>query len=83
MHSKLVPHPRRKTHKAVGYDVYCPKDVVIPEHSATSIDLGFCVRPPKDHFVRICSRSGMASAGVHCFEGIIDPGKTLTYASHC
>lgn len=71
------PWPRKKTKDAAAYDVYSPTDFSIPAGSLVSVDLGFTLTQPQGVIVRLNSRSSLALKRVHCFNGIIDPGKKI------
>lgn len=70
-----VKIPRRMTAEAVGYDIFCPKNVRVSPGAQLSIETGWRVFPPPGFHVRLHSRSSLAVKGLTCFPGIIDPGK--------
>lgn len=78
----IVPLPMSKG--AVGLDVFAyaisetnrRNTILIPPRSTRQIPTGLQVEPPEDHFLMVCSRSGLAvkhSIFVANAPGIIDP----------
>lgn len=85
-----VDLPTRATRYAAGYDVVacCPQGVVeIPPLTVRRIHTGWSCALPRHAMFQVCSRSGLASKGVHVINapGIIDSdyrgeiGVLLTY----
>ena len=66
--------PRKSTPGSAGYDLYAPKDVMVPVGRSV-IPLGLAIELPYGYEASIQSRSGHASKG---FE-IIIPGITRAY----
>lgn len=57
-----VNPPVRKTKGSCGYDIYCPKDVVLNEAYWTKLDLGILMEPgdiPEGYCALIMPRSSM------------------------
>ena len=52
--------PERKTMKSSGYDIYCPKDVIIKAHCSLIIPTGIKARMSDDMFLALYIRSSMA-----------------------
>lgn len=78
-----VQLPRRATPGSVGWDVYAylisetgrrSKRNIAPR-TTLNMKTGLLIEPPPDHFVMVCSRSGLASHSVIVMNapGIIDP----------
>lgn len=85
-----VDIPTRATRYAAGYDIAacCPQGPVeIPPLTVRRIQTGWCCALPRNAMFQVCSRSGLASKGVHVINapGIIDSdyraeiGVLLTY----
>lgn len=78
--------PRRALSKSVGFDVEAflltesgrPSTKIIPPQCTISISTGVVVLPPAGFSILVCSRSGMAAAGliVANAPGVIDPDYT-------
>lgn len=51
---------------------------VVPPHATVAIPTGLALRPPPDHAILVCSRSGLAKHSVFVANapGVIDPGYT-------
>ena len=46
--------------------------ITVPAHGVAKIPIGWAMQPPIDHFIRIQSRSGLASKGIFVEAGIVD-----------
>jgi dUTP pyrophosphatase len=71
-----VTPPRRMTAKAIGYDIFSPRNFHLKAGDSLSVDVGFRVRPPAGYYAKLQSRSSLASRHIDCFPGILDPGES-------
>lgn len=65
--------PTRGSRDAVGWDLYAPKDHVVPPHTARKLPLGFALQFPAGLYGMILPRSGLMSDGFTVFSAPIDP----------
>ncbi len=72
LRSPFATMPTQGSTFSAGYDLYSPKDMVIPAGSMKIIDLEIGIKLPFGTYGRIASRSGMASKGVVAVGGVID-----------
>ena len=77
--SKLVPSAFdlvRATPNSVGLDIKSIEDVDLEPWERVIVRTGLNVEPPDGTYVRIASRSGLASRGISVQGGVIDPDYT-------
>lgn len=82
IHSDVIL-PRRWSDDAVGWDIHAflltetgrTKSEILPPNTTRNIATGLFIEPPPDHFVMVCSRSGLAKKSIIVMNapGIIDP----------
>ena len=65
--------PARATEGSAAYDVKAHHALVIPPNSTGLVSLNLKVSLPKDHFMLLLSRSGLALKGITVEGGVIDP----------
>ena len=65
--------PARATEGSAAYDVKAHQTIVIPAQSTGLVPLNLRLSTPKDHFMQLLSRSGLASRGITVEGGVIDP----------
>ena len=61
---------------AAGYDVTAAQTLVVPACQIRAVDLNLACQLPKQYFMQLCSRSGLAKKGVLVVAGIIDSDYT-------
>ena len=66
----------RATPESVGLDVKSIEEVDLGPWDRVIVRTGIAVEPPKGTYVRIASRSGLASKGISVQGGVIDPDYT-------
>uniref|UniRef100_T1KPD0 Deoxyuridine 5'-triphosphate nucleotidohydrolase n=1 Tax=Tetranychus urticae TaxID=32264 RepID=T1KPD0_TETUR len=71
-----VSSPSRGTIDSVGYDLQSYENLVLPSRKITIVKTGIKVQPPAGCYVRLASRSGLASKGIVVHGGVIDPDYT-------
>lgn len=91
LYKKLRPEavlPRRAYDDAIGFDLAAclmsetgkSQQILIPPRNVRAVTTGLVLIPPKDYFISVCSRSGLASRNPVVFvsnaPGIIDPDYT-------
>ena len=64
--------PARATDGSAAYDVKAHQTIVIPPNSTGVVPLNLRLATPKDHFMQLLSRSGLASKGITIEGGVID-----------
>ena len=64
--------PSRATPGAAGFDVYSSEQKTIAPHSQLRIHTGLAMAIPKGMYLRIASRSSLASKGINVGAGVID-----------
>ena len=64
--------PERKTLDSAGYDITAAETVCIPARSTAAVSLNLRLAIPKDHFLLLLSRSGLALKGITIEGGVID-----------
>ena len=70
-------YPTRGTTYSVGYDLYCPKHVLLKPQVVTKIALGITLAlPDMSIWGNIRDRSSMAMHGVFVVGGVVDPDYT-------
>ncbi len=71
--SKPIKKPTRATKQSVGLDFYAPESIrILPRNSAT-INLGFSIQAPLQHYTLLKERSSLALKNLICLGGVIDP----------
>jgi len=65
--------PTRATSGAAGFDAYSTIDTILQPQTITKIPLDIAIEPPKDTYIHIMPRSGLAVKGVTTYAGVIDP----------
>ena len=76
LHDNAV-YPTRGTTHSVGYDLYCPKHVLLQPGMVTKIPLGVSLLfTDMNIWGSIKDRSSMASHGVFIVGGVVDPDYT-------
>ena len=71
--------PVSATEGSAGYDLSACVDDVIPAHQWKAIETGIVVQFPKDCYVRVAPRSGLAfKKGLDVFAGVVDSDYTGT-----
>lgn len=76
LHKEAI-YPTRGSRFSVGYDLYCPSNIVLNAKTTTKIPLGISLS--LDDFslwAQIVDRSSMGKNGMHVFGGVIDPDYT-------
>lgn len=72
-HSVEAIVPTRATDGSAGYDLYALEDAHIDPMSQVVIDTGISIQIPKDCYVRVAPRSGLAFRhGLHVMAGVVD-----------
>ena len=67
-------YPTRGTTYSVGYDLYCPKHVLLKPQVVTKIALGITLAlPDMSIWGNIKDRSSMSNHGVFVVGGVVDP----------
>lgn len=56
--------PKKADDYAIGYDLYCPDDILIPAHSRKVIDMGIAMSLPRGMEAKIEARSGHSLKGM-------------------
>jgi dUTP pyrophosphatase len=73
---RLVPHaiiPKRATEGSAGLDVSASEDMVIPARKWAAVPTGLAMSVPKDCYVRVAPRSGLAfKNGIQTGAGVVD-----------
>ena len=64
--------PQRQTKQAAGLDVRSKKKVVLAPKSVNRIDINLKVAVPDGYFLKLESRSGLASKGIVVSGGVVD-----------
>merc|ERR1712079_116980 len=64
--------PQRQTKQAAGLDVRSKKKVVLAPKSVNRIDINLKVAVPDGYFLKLESRSGLASKGIIVSGGVVD-----------
>ena len=64
--------PARATPGSAGFDVHSSHQTIIPPHSQQKIHTGLAMAIPKGMYLRIASRSSLASRGINVGAGVID-----------
>lgn len=59
--------PKKADDYAIGYDLYCPDDIIIPAHSRKLIDMGIAMSLPRGIEAKIEARSGHSLKGMEGF----------------
>ena len=85
LHDKAVL-PTRAYDESAAYDLAAlcltgsghPITVIIPPGNVRLINTGLAMRPPPNHLILVCSRSGLAAQGVFVANapGVVDPDYT-------
>ena len=71
--------PTTATDGSAGYDLSACVDDIIPAHKWKAIETGIVVQFPKDCYVRVAPRSGLAfKKGLDVFAGVVDSDYTGT-----
>jgi len=71
--------PVSATEGSAGYDLSACIDDVVPAHKWKAIETGIVLQFPKDCYVRVAPRSGLAyNKGLDVFAGVIDSDYTGT-----
>ena len=65
--------PCRATEGSAAYDITAHQTVQVPPHSTALVPLNLRLQCPKDHFLFLLSRSGLALRGIFVEGGVIDP----------
>ena len=65
--------PTRATEGSAAYDVKAHQTIVVPPNATGLVPLNLRLATPKDHFLFLMSRSGLALKGVTVEGGVIDP----------
>jgi deoxyuridine 5'-triphosphate nucleotidohydrolase len=77
---RLVPHaiiPQRATEGSAGLDVSASEDIIIPAKKWVAVPTGLAMSVPKDCYVRVAPRSGLAfKKGIQTGAGVIDSDYT-------
>jgi dUTP pyrophosphatase len=68
--------PTKATSESVGHDLYAYTDAKISPRGLQIISTGIKVQPPAGSYIRLASRSGLASKGITVQGGVIDPDYT-------
>jgi len=69
--------PTKATSESIGYDLYATNNVQIPANDNQLISTGLAMTPPKDSYIRIAARSGLAlNKKLQVDAGVIDPDYT-------
>ncbi|XP_053206325.1 uncharacterized protein LOC128390605 [Panonychus citri] len=71
-----VPVPFKATTRSVGFDISSYEDTIVPARGQVIIKTGLKVTPPKGTYIRLASRSSLASEGITVQGGVIDPDYT-------
>lgn len=71
-----VPTPTRATTGSVGFDLRSNEEIILPSRKITIVKTGIKVQPPVGTYVRLASRSSLASKGIVVHGGVIDPDYT-------
>ena len=69
-------YPTQGSEGAAGYDVMAAQTVVVPARQIRAVDLNLACQLPKQYFMQLCSRSGLAKRGIIVIAGIIDSDYT-------
>ena len=70
--SKRAFIPTRASKESAGYDVRATENYTIPPNEKIKIPLGFSIRPPKDCYTKVESRSSLVLKNIYAEGGIID-----------
>ena len=65
--------PARATEGSAAYDVKASQTIVVPPYKTGVVPLNLRLATPKDHFMYLISRSGLAVKGITVEGGVIDP----------
>ena len=69
--------PTKATSKSIGYDLYATDTLQIPSNDNKLISTGLAMTPPKNTYIRIAARSGLAlKKKLQVDAGVIDPDYT-------
>uniref|UniRef100_T1JX02 Deoxyuridine 5'-triphosphate nucleotidohydrolase n=1 Tax=Tetranychus urticae TaxID=32264 RepID=T1JX02_TETUR len=71
-----VTTPERATARSIGFDLSSYEDLILPPQKIAVVKTGITVKPPDGTYVRLASRSGLASKGIVVQGGVIDPDYT-------
>ena len=75
--TKNAKIPTRATPDSIGYDLYATNNLQIPGNDNKLISTGLAMTPPKDTYIRIAARSGLALKNkLQVDAGVIDPDYT-------
>uniref|UniRef100_T1L616 Deoxyuridine 5'-triphosphate nucleotidohydrolase n=1 Tax=Tetranychus urticae TaxID=32264 RepID=T1L616_TETUR len=66
----------KATSGSVGFDIKSFENLILPVGKSAVIKTGIKVKPPEGTYVRVASRSGLASRGIVTQGGVIDPDYT-------
>ncbi|XP_015784687.1 probable deoxyuridine 5'-triphosphate nucleotidohydrolase [Tetranychus urticae] len=66
----------KATSGSVGFDIKSFEHLILPVGKTVIVKTGIKVKPPEGTYVRIASRSGLASQGIIVHGGVIDPDYT-------
>ena len=77
-------YPNQGSEGAAGYDVMASQAVAVPSCQIRAVDLNLACQLPRQYFMQLCSRSGLAKRGIIVIAGIINSDytgsiKTLIY----
>jgi len=71
--------PTSATEGSAGYDLSACVDDVVPAHKWKAVETGIVVQFPKDCYLRVAPRSGLAfKKGLDVFAGVVDSDYTGT-----
>jgi dUTP pyrophosphatase len=71
--------PTSATDGSAGYDLSSSVNDIVPAHRWKAIETGLVVQFPKDCYVRVAPRSGLAfKKGIDVFAGVVDSDYTGT-----
>jgi len=65
--------PTRSSIGSVGYDLYCPINIILPKFQVVKIPLGLKLEMNHNYWAQILSRSSMGMNGISIMGGVVDP----------
>lgn len=65
--------PTRASIGSVGYDLYCPIEVMLEKDKVVRIPIGIKLESSNDYWAQIYPRSSMGLKGISIMGGVIDP----------
>lgn len=67
---KTLPLPAYKTKGAVCLDCHARIEVTVPPHEVALVPLNIAVKPPKNHFILLATRSSFYKRGLMAPNGV-------------